>query len=216
MDAPDYWCNAQEVLSARCPVMRGLIASAGPVALQARGDPYQTLARSIVGQQISVKAAASVWTRFEAACVGKLEAVRVADMSLDCLRACGLSERKAQYLKDLSQRFVDGSLQPQTWADLNDEAVIADLIKVRGIGRWTAEMFLIFNLLRSDVWPLDDVGLLRAIGIHWSEDPEAALKDRRFKASRQEAAALGERLRPWRSVATWYLWRSLDPEPVSY
>ncbi|NDD95695.1 MAG: DNA-3-methyladenine glycosylase 2 family protein, partial [Betaproteobacteria bacterium] len=87
---------------------------------------------------------------------------------------------------------------------------------VRGIGRWTAEMFLIFNLLRSDVWPLDDVGLLRAIGIHWSEDPEAALKDRRFKASRQEAAALGERLRPWRSVATWYLWRSLDPEPVSY
>lgn len=216
MTVPAHWPEAQSALSARCPVMRSLISHAGELRLEARGDPYQTLARSIIGQQISVKAAASVWARFEARCKGKPEAARVARMRLSSLRECGLSGRKAEYLKDLSCRFVDGSLNPQHWAQLDDEAVIASLVRVRGIGRWTAEMFLIFNLLRPDVWPLDDLGLLRAAGIHWSDDPQQALKDRRVKATRPEAVALGERFRPWRSVATWYLWRSLDPVPVSY
>lgn len=196
--------------------MRRLIQESGPEVLQPRGDPYQTLARSIVGQQISVKAAASVWSRFETRCKGKVEPLKVSRMRISSLRECGLSARKAEYLKDLSSRFVDGSLDPQHWIERDDESVIASLIQVRGIGRWTAEMFLIFNLLRPDVWPLDDIGLLRAIGIHWSEDPEQARKHRAVKASRAEAAELGERLRPWRSVATWYLWRSLDPLPVSY
>jgi len=137
-------------------------------------------------------------------------------MRISSLRECGLSERKAEYLKDLSIKFVDGSLDPDDWLELDDEAVIASLVKVRGIGRWTAEMFLIFNQLRPDVWPLDDIGLLRALGIHWSENPQIAWKDRNVKASRAQAKELGERFRPWRSVATWYLWRSLDPLPVSY
>jgi len=216
MHAPAHWKDAQEALSASCPVMRRLIDASGQAVLQPRGDPYQTLARSIVGQQISVKAAASVWARFEARCKGKVEPLKVSRMRISSLRECGLSVRKAEYLKDLSTRFVDGSLDPQHWIEHDDEAVIANLIQVRGIGRWTAEMFLIFNLLRPDVWPLDDIGLLRAIGIHWSDDPEHAWKHRSVKASRAEAAQLGERLRPWRSVATWYLWRSLDPLPVSY
>jgi len=216
MGTPAHWQEAQEALSASCPVMRRLISLAGEAYLEPRGDPYQTLARSIVGQQISVKAAASVWSRFEQHCKGKPEPAKVARMQLSSLRACGLSERKAEYLRDLSCRFVDGSLKPQAWVQWDDEAVIASLIQVRGIGRWTAEMFLIFNLLRPDVWPLDDLGLLRAAGIHWSEDPQQAWKDRKVKASRSEAIAIGERFRPWRSVATWYLWRSLDPVPVSY
>ncbi|MFN5338469.1 MAG: DNA-3-methyladenine glycosylase family protein [Burkholderiales bacterium] len=216
MNAPTHWQEAQEALSACCPVMRRLIEQAGPVVLQARGDPYQTLARSIVGQQISVKAAASVWARFEQACRGKVEPLKVSRMRKSSLRKCGFSERKSEYIKDLSLRFVDGSLEPSGWTALDDEAVIAKLIQVRGIGRWTAEMFLIFNLLRPDVWPLDDLGLLRAVGIHWSDDPEQAFKDRSVKASRAQAAELGEVLRPWRSVATWYLWRSIDPLPVSY
>ncbi|NBQ78039.1 MAG: DNA-3-methyladenine glycosylase 2 family protein [Betaproteobacteria bacterium] len=196
MHAPAHWKDAQEALSACCPVMRRLIDASGQAVLQPRGDPYQTLARSIVGQQISVKAAASVWARFEARCKGKVEPLKVSRMRISSLRECGLD--------------------PQHWIEHDDEAVIANLIQVRGIGRWTAEMFLIFNLLRPDVWPLDDIGLLRAIGIHWSDDPEHAWKHRSVKASRAEAAQLGERLRPWRSVATWYLWRSLDPLPVSY
>ena len=216
MDTPAHWRDAQQALSECCPVMHGLIKLAGPVVLQTRGDPYQTLARSIVGQQISVKAAASVWSRFEERCKNKVEPLKVSRMRISSLRECGLSERKAEYLKDLSIKFVDGSLDPDDWLELDDEAVIASLVKVRGIGRWTAEMFLIFNQLRPDVWPLNDIGLLRALGIHWSENPQIAWKDRSVKASRAQAKELGERFRPWRSVATWYLWRSLDPVPVSY
>jgi len=249
--APPFWLDACAGLSASCGVMRALIDRHGREALQPRGDPFQTLARSIVGQQISVKAAASVWARLEAWCAGRVDPLLLAQGKVHELRGCGLSERKVEYLKALGDAFASGRIHPPAWAELPDEAVIVDLVKERGIGRWTAEMFLIFNLLRPDVWPLDDIGLLRAVALHWGpnlpideavavhqplkrsrepvlkasqgytlkESREPALKAGRkptLKVSREQAREVGEALRPWRSVATWYLWRSLDPVPVAY
>ncbi|RPH44823.1 MAG: DNA-3-methyladenine glycosylase 2 family protein [Burkholderiales bacterium] len=174
--------------------------------LSSRGDPFTTLARSIVGQQISVKAAQAVWLRFEKA-AGTMTPQRVARMRLTTMTAAGLSARKAEYVRDLAVHFVAGSVDPVRWPELDDEAVIDELVQVRGIGRWTAEMFLIFNLLRPDVFPLDDLGLTKALAIHYNDGRPV---------TRAEAQALGERWRPWRTLATWYLWRSLDPLPVEY
>lgn len=203
---PAYWDEACQGLVQRDPVMGRIIAGCGPIHLVSRGDPFQTLARSIIGQQISVKAAQSVWNRFAAAC-GEVAPLRVSRMRTSTLRNCGLSERKAEYLKDLALRFCCGQVDPTHWDALDDEAIIAELVAVRGIGRWTAEMFLIFNLLRPDVWPVDDIGLLRGIEKNYRNGASV---------SRGEAQAFGEALRPWRTVATWYLWRSLEPFPVEY
>ena len=215
---PHYWDAACAQLSRGDPVMRGIIRACGPAHLVSRGDPFQTLARSIVGQQISVKAAQSVWERVAAA-ARTVTPARVARMRATTLRGCGLSARKAEYLKDLARRFDAGDVDPAQWSSLDDEAVITDLVKVRGIGRWTAEMFLIFNLQRPDVYPLDDVGLLRAVLLNYvdSQDPAAMQAGlAQNKAAREHAVRVGERFRPWRSVATWYLWRSLDPVPTEY
>ena len=203
---PDFWDDACRDLSRRDPVMGRIIAERGHAHLVSRGDPFQTLARSIVGQQISVKAAQSVWNRFEAA-AGEVVPLRVPRMRVATLRNCGLSERKAEYLKDLARRFHVGEVDPTHWPSRDDEAIIAELVAVRGIGRWTAEMFLIFNLLRPDVLPVDDLGLLRGIEKHYRNGESV---------SRREAQQLGEAWRPWRTVATWYLWRSLEPVPVEY
>jgi DNA-3-methyladenine glycosylase II len=203
---PDFWDQACQDLSRRDPVMGRIIAERGPVHLVSRGDPFQTLARSIVGQQISVKAAQSVWNRFEAA-AGEVAPLRVSRMRVATLRNCGLSERKAEYLKDLARRFHSGEVDPTHWPSHDDEAIIDELVAVRGVGRWTAEMFLIFNLLRPDVLPVDDLGLLRGIEKHYRNGESV---------SRREAQQLGEAWRPWRTVATWYMWRSLEPVPVEY
>ena len=203
---PEYWDQACSGLAQRDPVMGRIIVGCGPIHLVSRGDPFQTLARSIVGQQISVKAAQSVWNRFAAAC-RQVEPQRVSRMRIATLRACGLSERKAEYLKDLARRFHVGEVDPAHWPAMDDEAIIAELVAVRGFGRWTAEMFLIFNLLRPDVWPVDDLGLVRGIEKNYRNGESV---------SRSEAQALGEAWRPWRTVATWYLWRSLEPLPVEY
>ena len=204
--APDYWMKASLALSEADPLMAELVERHAGTALSSRGDPFATLARSIVGQQISVKAADAVWTRFLAQVV-TLSPDHLLQLGPVGLAGCGLSQRKIEYLCDLAAHFVDGRLDPSDWAAQEDESLIVELCKVRGIGRWTAEMFLIFNLMRSDIFPLDDVGLQRAVF------------DRYFageKQSRQALAAFGERWRPWRSVATWHLWRSLDPVPVAY
>ena len=178
---------------------------AGP-GLVSRGDPFATLARSIVGQQISVKAADSVWGRFVAA-VDEVSPQAVLAAGAESLEGCGLSRRKREYVCDLAAHFAAGRLDPAAWAAMDDEVLIAALTEVRGIGRWTAEMFLIFNQLRPDVFPLDDLGLQRAVGERYFAGE---------KQPRDIVAAFGERWRPWRSVATWYLWRSLDPLPVAY
>jgi DNA-3-methyladenine glycosylase II len=186
--------------------MAALIARYPDAVLGNRGDPFQTLARAIVGQQISVKAAESIWARF-AALAGVVAPARIATLDPDTLAACGLSRRKAEYLRDLAGHFVEARIEPARWKKMDDESVIAELVDVRGIGRWTAEMFLIFNLRRPDVWPVDDIGLQKAVALHYLGGERPTPKILRLH---------GDRHAPWRTVATWYLWRSLDPAVVQY
>ena len=203
---PDYWRQAVRELSRRDAVLAQLVKRYPGVALVSRGAPFSTLVRSIVGQQISVKAADSVWARVSAA-MPDLTPDAVLALSVEDLRACGLSARKVEYIVDLAGHFVAGRIRVDAWPARDDAEIIAELTDVRGIGEWTAQMFLIFNLLRPDVLPLDDIGLQKAA---------ATLYCAGQRPSRRQLAELGERWRPWRSVATWYLWRSLDPLPVEY
>jgi DNA-3-methyladenine glycosylase II len=186
--------------------MQAIIRSRPKGFLMRRGEPFLTLARAICGQQISVKAAQSVWDRV-VACVGEITPENVLARNRTALRACGLSDRKTEYIADLAQHFADGRIHVHRWPQMADEDIIAELVEVRGIGRWTAEMFLIFNLLRPDVFPLDDLGLQKGIRVNY-------FKGRKVSLARMRK--LGDSWRPWRSVATWYLWRSLDPVPVEY
>ncbi len=203
---PDYWDKAKRVLARKDPVMARIMRAHPKVFLARRGEPFRTLARAIVGQQISVKAAQSVWDRF-VACVGEVVPENVLARPRPALRACGLSDRKTEYIADLAQHFADGRIHVHRWPEMPDEAIIAELVEVRGIGRWTAEMFLMFSLLRPDVYPLDDLGLQKGLRL-------AYFGGRRISLKRMQK--LGEGWRPWRSVATWYMWRSLDPVPVEY
>ncbi|HEV2431294.1 MAG TPA: DNA-3-methyladenine glycosylase [Burkholderiales bacterium] len=203
---PEYWDRAKRVLTKKDPVLGAIIRSRPKVFLMRRGEPFLTLARAICGQQISVKAAQSVWDRV-VACCGEVTPEIVLSRPRSQLRACGLSDRKTEYIADLAQHFADGRIHVHRWPEMSDEEIIAELVEVRGIGRWTAEMFLIFNLLRPDVFPLDDLGLQKGIRVRY-------FKGRKVSLARMRK--LGESWRPWRSVATWYLWRSLDPLPVEY
>ncbi|GAB7534643.1 DNA-3-methyladenine glycosylase family protein [Burkholderia sp. 3C] len=199
---PPYWDKACADLVKRDRILKKLIPKFGPAHLVKRGDPFVTLARSVVGQQISVASAQAVWAAIEAACP-KLSPQQVIRLGLDKLGACGLSKRKSEYIIDLAQHFVSGALHVDKWTSMEDEAVIAELTQIRGIGRWTAEMFLIFNLSRPDVLPLDDPGLIRAISVNYfSGEP----------VTRSEAREVAANWEPWRTVATWYMWRSLDTE----
>jgi DNA-3-methyladenine glycosylase II len=203
---PDYWENAKSELMRRDRIMKKLIPRFGDLQLVGRGDPFVTLARSIVGQQISVIAAQTVWERMLVVCP-KMTPAQVIRQGQVKLAGCGLSKRKVEYLLDLAAHFRDGSVHAKDWSSMDDEDVIAELIQIRGIGRWTAEMFLIFNLLRPNILPLDDVGLLRGISVNYfSGEP----------VSRSDAREVSANWEPWRTVATWYLWRSLDPVPVEY
>jgi len=188
-------------------VMKRLIPQLGEATLQSRGDAFTTLARSIVGQQISVKAAQTVWDRFAALAPSTITPASVLRLKVDDMRAAGLSARKVDYLVDLALHFDAGKLHVDAWRSMDDEAIIAELVAIRGVGRWTAEMFLIFHLLRPNVLPLDDVGLIKGISLgYFSGDP----------VSRSDAREVAEAWKPWCSVATWYIWRSLDPQPVAY
>jgi DNA-3-methyladenine glycosylase II len=203
---PEYWDRAKRTLARKDPVMARIMRAHPRVFLARRGEPFMTLARAIVGQQISVKAAQSVWQRF-ALCVGEVTPQNVLNRERPRLRACGLSDRKTEYIADLAQHFADGRIHVQRWPQMPDEDIIAELVEVRGIGRWTAEMFLMFSLLRPDVYPLDDLGLQKGLRICYFAGRKVSLK---------RMQKHGELWRPWRSVATWYLWRSLDPLPVEY
>ncbi|MFN7444330.1 MAG: DNA-3-methyladenine glycosylase family protein [Curvibacter sp.] len=203
---PDYWDEACRHLMKKDRVMKRLIPQHGDVALQSRGDAFSTLARSIVGQQISVKAAQSVWERF-AQLPRRMTAANVLKLKVDDMRGAGLSARKVEYLVDLALHFDSGTIQVAAWTDMDDEAIIAELTGIRGIGRWTAEMFLIFHLMRPNVLPLDDVGLINGISRNYFSGEAVSRSD-----AREVAVAWA----PFCSVATWYIWRSLDPVPVEY
>ena len=212
MSAPDpslivpvYWEEAKAELMKRDRIMRKLIPQFGDLQLTVRGDAFTTLARSVIGQQISTKAANVAWQRFLEACP-RCQPGQVIRVGLEGLGDCGLSKRKAEYILDLANHFKAKTVHPDKWAEMADEDVIAEMIQIRGIGRWTAEMFLIFNLLRPNVLPLDDPGLLKGISdSYFSGEP----------VSRSDAREVAANWEPWRTVATWYLWRSLDPRPAN-
>ncbi len=205
--APAWWEDACAHLAQLDARWAELMRRHNDRSLRSRGDPYQTLVRAIVGQQISVKAADAVFGRVLAVLGGTVAPQRVLQTGRDTLRNAGLSERKVEYLRSLAEFAGAGGLQSDRLDAMDDEQCIAHLVQVKGIGRWTAEMFLIFNLMRPDVWPLDDIGLLRALGemFEGGKSPD-----------RRRAGTMGEALRPYRTVATWYLWRSLDPIAVDY
>ena len=210
LQTPAYWDEARKHLAKRDRVMKKLMPKFGEACLMSRGDAFTTLARSVVGQQISVKAAQSVWDRFAATVGGvptRLLPSAVHAIAVPQLRAAGLSARKCEYLLDLARHFGEDRVHPGLWQAMDDEAIITELVAIRGIGRWTAEMFLIFHLMRPNVLPLDDLGLIKGISLNYfSGEP----------VSRAEAREVGEAWAPFRSVATWYIWRSLDPVPVEY
>ena len=187
-------------------VLRRIIPKYDGVSLTSRGDPFATLARSIVGQQISVKAAQAVWERVAAA-YPDFTPAKLTRAKVEKLRACGLSQRKAEYILDLAAHFKQGGVKTADWQTLGDDAVVAALIGIRGIGRWTAEMFLMFNLMRPNIFPVDDLGLRKAVSLHYFSGETVTLSELR---------EVGENWAPWRSVGTWYMWRSLDPVPVEY
>ena len=202
---PDYWAEACKHLVKKDRVIKRLIPQFGDAALQTRRDAFTTLARSIVGQQSSVKAAQAVWERF-AALSRTLSPAHVLKLKVDDMRAAGLSARKIDYLVDLALHFDNGKLHVKDWESMDDEAIIAELVDIRGIGRWTAEMFLIFYLQRPNVLPLDDPGLITGISQNYFSGEQV---------SRSDAREVAEAWKPWCSVATWYIWRSLDPAPTA-
>jgi DNA-3-methyladenine glycosylase II len=203
---PVYWEEACRYLSKKDRVMKRLIPQFGDACLQSRGDAFTTLARSIVGQQISTKAAQTVWDRF-AKLPRRMSPANVLKLKVDDMQAAGLSARKIEYLVDLALHFDSHAIHVESWKDMADDEIIAELVGIRGIGRWTAEMFLIFHLMRPNVLPLDDIGLINGISRNYfSGDP----------VSRSEAREVAAAWAPYCSVATWYIWRSLDPLPVAY
>ncbi len=198
---PAYWPEAKAHLARRDAVLRKLIRTYPDAELRLRGDAFQTLARSIVGQQISVKAAQSIWNRFAEA-VGQVTPANVVALPEPQMRACGFSGQKVAYVKDLATHFHTGLVKPRRWPRMDDEAIIEDLVRVKGIGRWSVEMFLIFHMMRPDVLPVDDLGLRRAMERSYN-DGKPLTKD--------QMRGIAQPWSPWSSVATWYLWRSLDP-----
>ena len=206
MIKPYFWEKAKKDLIVKDKFLGKIIKDYPRDFLFTKSDPFYTLARSIVGQQISVSAAQAVWERFEKK-VGKVNPLTVKSMHYMKLKSCGLSRQKITYLKSLSIAFINKEIQPNKWKNLENEKIIEELIQIKGIGRWTAEMFLIFNLCREDIFPLDDIGMIRGL---------CKIYQLNYPINRDKVLKIGNRWKPYRSVATWYLWRSLDPIPVEY
>lgn len=206
LTAPVYWQDAIVYLSTQDEILASLIAANPDVILVNYHNPFFTLMKAVVGQQISVKAADAVWQRLENL-LGTISPTNYLTFTEEELRACGLSHRKIDYIRHIAKAFEDGILNPDDWQTMDNEAVVKQLTSIKGIGIWTAEMFLIFYLQRPDILPLADLGLINAIHVHYS------LKQ---KLSKAEILNLSLKWKPYRTVATWYLWLSLDPLTVQY
>jgi DNA-3-methyladenine glycosylase II len=201
---PAYWAEAKAELMKRDRIMKKIIPLFGDLHLVGHPDPFATLARSVVGQQVTPRAADVAWDKLCVICP-KISPAQVLKAGAVQLAGCGLSKRKTEYILDLADHFKAKRVHANLWSEMDDEAVIAELVQIRGISRWTAEMFLIFNLLRPNVLPLDDPGLIQGISQNYfSGEP----------VSRSDAREVSANWEPWRTVATWYLWRSLDPVQV--
>jgi DNA-3-methyladenine glycosylase II len=203
---PKFWNKAKNYLSKKDKRLGKIIISYPKDFLFSKSDPFMTLARSIVGQQISVKAAQSVWDKLEKK-LKVINPLNIKKTHSNSLKSVGLSRQKVLYLKNLSLAFINKEIKINKWDKMNDEDIIQDLIQIKGIGRWTAEMFLIFNLCRADILPLDDIGMIKGLCKIYNLD---------YPINREKVSEIGNKWKPYRSVATWYLWRSLDPIPVEY
>ncbi len=206
MKKPIFWEKAKKVLIDKDKKLGKIITTYPKDFLFSKSDPFYTLARSIVGQQISVKAAQAVWERYEEK-IKNVNPKNTLNMHFMTLKSCGLSRQKITYLKSLSISFLEKKINPNKWHTYSDEQIIIELTKIKGIGRWTAEMFLIFNLCRPDVFPADDLGLIKGI---------CACYNKKYPITKENAIRMSQKWKPYRSVATWYFWRSLDPIPVEY
>lgn len=206
MSTPDYWHEAKAHLSKRDKTLKKIITQYEGELMMKKGDAFFTLARAIAGQQISTKAADSIWKRLVEK-LGKVTPENVMKAKEKDLRACGFSGSKVAYLQSLAQHFIDNKKLIKHWHKKTDDELIVELTSIKGIGRWTAEMYLIFHLGRADILPVGDLGLLKGIYRNYNKGEKMPLA---------EVRALAEKWQPYRSVATWYLWRSLDPLPVEY
>ncbi len=204
---PKYWARAKKILSKKDKVMKKLISNYKDGSLVTRNDVFFSLCKSIIGQQISVAAANSVFLRFKKKCKNKINARTVSKLSFSDLKSCGLSKQKVKGIKDLAKRTLNKTFKPSLIKKMTDEEAIEYLSDLRQIGRWSAEMILLFTFNRSNIWPLQDIGLLRAISNNYNKKyfpPKIFLKK------------LYKKFTPYCSVATWYLWRSIDNEPIQY
>jgi len=205
--SPAYWNKAKKILSKKDKVMKKLISRYKDGSLITRKDIFYSLCKSIIGQQISVAAANSVFLKFKNKCKGKISAKTVGKLSFTSIKNCGLSRQKAKGIKDLAKKTINNDFRPYLIKKMNDEEAIVYLSKLRQIGRWSAEMILLFTFNRPNIWPLQDIGLLRAISNNYKKKyfpPKTFLKK------------LNKKFTPYCSVATWYLWRSIDDEPIQY
>ncbi|MDA9090384.1 DNA-3-methyladenine glycosylase 2 family protein [Pelagibacteraceae bacterium] len=205
--SPAYWNKAKKILSKQDKVMKKLISRYKDGSLITRNDIFYSLCKSIIGQQISVAAADSVFLKFKKKCKGKINAKTVGKLSFISIKSCGLSRQKVRGIKDLAKKIINNNFRPYLIKKMNDEEAIVYLSKLRQIGRWSAEMILLFTFNRSNIWPLQDIGLLRAISNNYKKKyfpPKIFLKK------------LNKKFTPYCSVATWYLWRSIDDEPIQY
>ena len=207
MRKPSYWNKAKAFLSRKDKVMKKLINNYKDGALITRNDVFFSLCKSIIGQQISVAAANSVFSKFEKICKGRINAKNVNKLSVLNLKRCGLSRQKVRGIKDLAKKIINKEFKPHLIKKMNDEEAILYLSELRQIGRWSAEMILLFSFNRSNIWPLQDIGLLRAISNNYNKKyfPPKKFLDKLYK-----------KFTPYCSVATWYLWRSIDNEPIQY
>ena len=207
MRKPSYWNKAKAFLSKKDKVMKKLINNYKDGALITRNDVFFSLCKSIIGQQISVAAANSVFSKFEKTCKGRINAKNVNKLSVQKLKRCGLSRQKVRGIKDLAKRIINKKFKPHLIKKMNDEEAILYLSELKQIGRWSAEMILLFTFNRSNIWPLQDIGLLRAISNNYNKKyfPPKSFLDKLYK-----------KFTPYCSVATWYLWRSIDNEPIQY
>ena len=203
---PEYWDSAIQHLTSKDTVLASVIGQYKGESLTSRGDLFFTLIRSIVGQQISVKAAATVWQRLFDEVGGDITPERLACMSVDDLRGCGLSRPKTNYIRGIAEKFA-GEFADLRWGDMDDAVIIDHLCSLKGVGTWTAEMIMIFTFLRPDIFPILDLGAVRGV---------EKLYNAGNRMEKDEVLALSETWAPYRSVATWFLWRCQDPEPTEY
>ena len=204
---PPYWNNAKKYLSKKDSRMKKLIKNYSNAHLTTRKNVFFSLCKSIIGQQISVAAANSVFLKFKKKCNGGINPKNVNSLNYYELKKCGLSKQKVKGIKELSKKFLDKSFNPKIISKMNDEEAIEYLSQLRQIGRWSAEMILLFTFNRSNIWPIQDIGLLRAISKNFNK---------KYLPPKKFVSELKKRYSPYCSVATWYLWRSIDNEPIQY